>query len=118
MVKRQLLHIDNIQIIFMQSLIGSSIFLIWHLFIPVEVSFKQLGLGVFYGLTVGHLGFYLFYQGLKKLRMDVAIGLTYLEVPLSVIVAYCLLGESISSGAILGGLLVLSGCYLVSKKVR
>ncbi|WP_072988897.1 DMT family transporter [Pseudozobellia thermophila] len=102
------------QIIIFQNLVSSVFFLPFIFFLP-ELQWSQVGIGIFYGLLIGLVVFKLFFYGLKYLSAATASGLMYLEIISAIALGYFVLDENLGVNTAIGGLLILTSSYLITR---
>ncbi|WP_149274452.1 DMT family transporter [Pareuzebyella sediminis] len=102
------------QLIMYQNLISALFFTPFIFFLP-EIQWKQIGVGIFYGFLIGIVVFKLFFYGLKYLEASTASSLMYLEVVSAIILAYLLLQETVTANTIVGGTLIVTSSYFITR---
>lgn len=102
------------QMVFYQNIVGAILFIPFLIALP-SASLPDLGIGVFYGFLIGIVVFKLFFFGLKQLSAATATTLMYLEVVSAILIGYFILNEPITWNIILGGILIVTSSYLISK---
>lgn len=113
-VKRQLSSFSPQQMIFSQNICGAFLFFPIALYNNVMPSPTQMGLALSYSVLIGYIGFQLYYFGLSRLSVVSTVALTYLEVFVAIGFGVLILSETLSWFVILGGALILAGCFVVS----
>ena len=68
---------------------------------------SQLFYGFYYGFFIGVISFLLFFKSLQKVQSSNASVLTYVEVPVTIILGVFLFNEGVSVSTLIGGLLIL-----------
>ena len=102
------------QMIFYQNIVGAIVFIPFLTNLP-NASLSDLGIGVFYGLLIGIVVFKLFFFGLKQLSAATATTLMYLEVVSAILLGYFILDEAITWNIIVGGILIVTSSYYISR---
>lgn len=104
---------SRFEILFWQNIAGVFIFLPF-IFInrPVPTA-SQAGLAIIFALTVGVVGFGLFFSALKKLPAATMALMGYLEIPSAILLAFLLLKEAITTNTIVGGILIVTSSALL-----
>jgi drug/metabolite transporter (DMT)-like permease len=102
------------QTIIYQNLVGAFFFIPFLFFIP-DAPWKQIGVGVFYGLLIGIGVFKLFFYGLKHLEASTASSLMYLEVVSAIVLGYLVLDEKLTPNTIIGGALIILSSYFITR---
>lgn len=114
MFKKETPNYTQNEIIIYQNIAGAILFLPFVGTLPaVEIS--QIGIGVVYGITIGVLVFKMFFYGLKFLPAATATSLMYLEVVSAILLGYLLLEEVLTWNTYLGGSLILTSSYFISR---
>ncbi|OHD45945.1 MAG: hypothetical protein A2Y29_16615, partial [Spirochaetes bacterium GWE2_31_10] len=97
---------SNMKIIFHQNIITMIIILPFIFLVPSYPTFRQINIGIVYGILIGLIGFLFFYSGLKKLDTSVVSILSYFEIVSAVFFGIVFLGEIVTWNIIVGGLLI------------
>jgi drug/metabolite transporter (DMT)-like permease len=106
------------EMIFYQNFVGPIVFVPLFINHYPEAHMNDLVVCFFYSILIGLGVFYLFFYGLHYLKASVASGIMYIEVVGAVLFGYFLLDEHLSFTVILGGLLIISSSFLISRMVR
>ncbi|RKS53059.1 threonine/homoserine efflux transporter RhtA [Gillisia mitskevichiae] len=102
------------QMVFYQNIVGAIVFIPFLTAIP-SATVTDLGIGVFYGFLIGIVVFKLFFYGLQQLSAATATTLMYLEVVSAILLGYFVLDEPITWNILLGGSLIVTSSYLISR---
>ena len=102
------------QMIFYQNIVGAIVFIPFLTSLP-NATLPDLGIGVFYGFLIGIVVFKLFFFGLKQLSAATATTLMYLEVVSAILLGYFILDEAITWNIIVGGILIVTSSYYISR---
>ena len=102
------------QMVFYQNIVGAIVFIPFLTAIP-SATLPDLGIGVFYGFLIGIVVFKLFFFALKQLSAATATTLMYLEVVSAILLGYFVLDEPITWNILLGGSLIVTSSYLISR---
>ena len=97
----------NWEKILYQNLFAAIIFMPFIFINTPLPSIEQTLIGISCGLTVGLLGFLLFFSGLSKIQASKASLLCYMEVPSAIILGIIFLNETISLNIIIGATLII-----------
>ena len=92
--------------LFFQNAAGGVVFLILLMFEIPSASLPDLGLGVFYGFSVGILAFWCFFFALKRLPVFQYSAVAYVEVFFGILFGIIFLSEELTVNIIMGALLV------------
>lgn len=103
------------EMIFFQNVLGVFIFLPFFMIHYPNIEPLHLATGVFYGFLIGIVIFSLFFFGLKYLDASLASSLMYLEAVSAIILAYVILGESLTGEMIIGGSLIIGSSFLINR---
>lgn len=114
MFKSESYNYSQEQTIVFQNLVSSVFFLPFIFFLP-KVDWGQIGVGIFYGFLIGIVVFKLFFYGLKYLAASTASSLMYIEVISAIALGYFVLNETLSLNTLMGGTLILSSSYLITR---
>ncbi len=106
------------ELIFFQNIVGVFIFLPFFILYYPQAESIDLAIGVFYGFLIGIVIFSLFFFGLKYLKASLASSLMYLEAVSAIILAYFVLGESLSMEMIVGGSMIITSSFLLNRYSR
>ena len=113
--KKALESVGEADAVYFQNAVGAAVYLP---FLAVELGSAPLldtGLGVFYGATVGLVGFLCFFFAMKRLPMFQYGALSYTEVPISVMVGIVFLGESFVPNQLAGAVMVVTASLLAQR---
>lgn len=102
------------QMVFYQNIVGALLFMPFLIALP-SATLPDIGIGVFYGFLIGIVVFKLFFYGLKQLTAATATTLMYLEVVSAILIGYFILDEPITWNIVLGGILIVTSSYLISR---
>ncbi|MFK5973143.1 MAG: EamA family transporter [Flavobacteriaceae bacterium] len=111
--KSEVKNYRNFEMLFYQNFLGVFIFLPFFIWGFDDAKIGDMGLGSLYGLMAGIVVFGLFFYGLKYLKAATASTLMYIEVVGAIIYGYWFFGEVLSTNMILGGLLIMTGNFLL-----
>jgi len=117
MFKKALESVGEADVVYYQNAVGAVVYLP---FLAIELGSAPLldtGMGIVYGATVGLAGFVLFFYAMKRLPMFQYGALSYVEVPISVMVGIVFLGESFVPNQLAGAVMVIIAS-LLAQKVR
>jgi len=103
------------EMIFFQNLLGVFIFLPFFIIHYPCIEPIHLATGIFYGFLIGIVIFSLFFFGLKHLNASLASSLMYLEAVSAIILAYIVLGESLTSKMVIGGSMIICSSFLINR---
>ena len=117
--KRLTLSVDPMVEVFYKNSVAASFSIIT---IPMIIAqglftFEEMSKIAFLGITALGLGFIFFFRGLGKVSSQNAMVLTYLEALIAITLGSLLFGEEITSGIILGGLMIIgAGIAIIRMK--
>ena len=112
--KKEAINYSRIETVFYQNFLGGIIFLPFIFINKPLPNFNQTVLGLMYGILVGIVAFILFFYSLKRLKVSYYSVLTYLEVPIAVILGIIFFKETVTINMVIGGVLIfISGMLLV-----
>lgn len=112
--KDLMIHADNIQMVFYQSLVGA-IFFLPFLFINKPMpTIQQSGIAVIFSLLIGIAGFYLYFSWLRKVSIAYMSVLSYFEVISAIIFAYFIIHEVPSGYTLIGGTIIIVSILIMS----
>ena len=114
LVREELKKFTPLQTCFIQNLCGALLAPFVMFYFGERIDTKLLYLGSFYGLITGFIGFILFYKALAKLKMVETMTLSYLEVPVTVIMGILIFNEKLEISTLIGGLLILVSGLLIA----
>jgi len=101
------------EIIFFQNILGVFIFLPFFFQHIHTAEMAHIIVAIFYGLLIGLVIFSLFFYSLKYLDASLASSLMYLEAVSAIILAYLVLGETLTKEMVIGGsMIIISSFYL------
>lgn len=100
------------EVLYFQNAIGALIFIPVLLLEVPGADLFAIGTGLFYGFTVGIVGFGLFFFALKRLPIFQYGALGYTEVFFGVLYGVFLLGEDLRWNVLLGAVLILTSSFL------
>lgn len=109
---------DKNEIIFYQNIISVLLFLpLFFIGFPT-MEWSHLGIASAYGVLVGVIVFSLFFYGLKYLNAATASSMMYLEVISALILGHLVLNESLEYNMILGGVLIITSSFLLTRSTK
>ena len=100
------------EVLYFQNALGALIFIPILLFEVPGMPLSALFTGIFYGFSVGIIGFGCFFIALKRLPVFQYGALGYVEVFFGVLFGILLLGEEVRWNIILGAALILTSSFL------
>lgn len=106
---------SEIDTLYFQNAIGAFVFLPFLIAEIPNVPLSHLGIGVFYGVAVGFVGFGLFFVGMKRLPLFQYSALSYSEVPFAVLLGIVFRGERMTVLQGLGMALIVLGSFLAQR---
>jgi drug/metabolite transporter (DMT)-like permease len=113
--KEALARVPEYEALYFQNALGA---LCFFPFLAAELGgagLPDLGLGLLYGLSVGVLGFGLFFFGMKRLPLFQYSALAYAEVPIAVLLGILVLGERLTVNQVAGAIMVLTASFLAQR---
>jgi len=113
--KQVLTRISEIDTLYFQNGIGALVFLPFLIAEAPHAPLSHLGIGIFYGLAVGFIGFGLFFVGMKRLSLFQYSALSYSEVPFAMLLGIAFKGETMSATQGLGMALIVVGSFLAQR---
>ncbi|MDX9827595.1 MAG: DMT family transporter [Spirochaetia bacterium] len=115
MFKEALKKVKEVDTVYFQNAAGGIVFLPFLIAEIPGASIANIGLGAFYGLMVGYIGFGLIFFGMKRLSLFQYGALSYTEVPFGVLAGILVLGESLRMNQLAGIALVLGGSFIAQR---
>lgn len=103
------------RLIFYQNFFAGAIALPFFLFTRPLPNPFQISMGAIYGISVGIIGFILFFSALSKLKASTTALLCYLEVLSTIVCGIVFFQEQLSPNMILGASLILGGSLFLKK---
>ena len=113
--KQALAVMDESDVIYIQNGVGGIFFLPFLIAEIPGIPLTQLGIGIFYGLTIGFIGFFLFFYGMKRLPLFQYSALSYSEIPFGVFLGMAFRGETMTLNQAAGIVLIISGSILAQR---
>lgn len=113
--KQALSVMGEADVIYFQNGVGGIIFLAFLIAEIPGVPFAQLGIGIFYGFTVGFIGFSLFFYGMKRLSLFQYSALSYSEIPFGVFLGIAFRGETMTLNQAAGIILIIAASLLAQR---
>lgn len=117
MFKRESQNYSQNQMVIYQNIAGAILFLPFFSGLP-SAETGHLGIGLIYGIVIGVVVFKMFFFGLKHLPAATATSLMYLEVVSAILLGFLLLGEELSWNTYLGGAMILTSSFYISRLNR
>lgn len=117
MFKRESHNYSQNQMVIYQNIAGAILFLPFLSGLP-SAETSHLGIGLIYGIVIGVVVFKMFFFGLKHLPAATATSLMYLEVVSAILLGFLLLGEELSYNTYLGGAMILTSSFYISRLNR
>lgn len=103
------------RLIIYQNIIGAFLFIPFLWALP-DAQLDHLMIAPVYAIVIGVVVFKLFFYGLNHLPAATASSLMYLEVVSAILLGYLLLGEVLTWNTYVGGALILTSSYLVTRQ--
>ncbi|RAP31490.1 hypothetical protein DID76_02665 [Candidatus Marinamargulisbacteria bacterium SCGC AG-414-C22] len=100
-------------ILYLNNCLGALVMLPFALPDLFQIDTISLFYGLCNGLGIGFIGFYIYYIGVKRIPSSVCALLSFFEIPSSLILAYLLLSQSISTVTILGIVLIIGSSFAI-----
>jgi drug/metabolite transporter (DMT)-like permease len=113
--KQALAVMGESDVIYFQNGVGGIVFLAFLIAEIPGVPLAQLGIGIFYGFTVGFIGFGLFFYGMKRLPLFQYSALSYSEIPFGVFLGIVFRGETMTLNQAAGIVLIVAGSILAQR---
>jgi drug/metabolite transporter (DMT)-like permease len=113
--KQALSVMDESDVIYFQNGVGGIVFLAFLIAEIPGIPIAQLGIGIFYGFTVGFIGFGLFFYGMKRLPLFQYSALSYSEIPFGVFLGIAFRGETMTLNQAAGIVLIVAGSVLAQR---
>jgi len=115
-VYKQALNVmDESDVLYFQNGVGGIVFLAFLIAEIPGVPLVQLGIGIFYGFTIGFIGFGLFFYSMKRLPLFQYSALSYLEIPFGVFLGMAFRGETMTLNQAAGIVLIIVGSILAQR---
>ncbi len=112
--KDLMMHADNTQMVFYQSLVGAIVFFPF-LFINTPMpTIHQSTIAIIFSLLIGIAGFYLYFQWLRKVSIAYMSVLSYFEVISAILFAYFIIHEVPSGYTLIGGAIIIVSILIMS----
>ncbi len=106
---------SEIDALYFQNAMGAFVFLPFLIAEIPRAPLSHLGIGVFYGVAVGFVGFGLFFVGMKRLPLFQYSALSYSEVPFAVLLGIVFRGERMTVLQGSGMALIVLGSFLAQR---
>lgn len=90
-------HINEIDTLYFRNVISAFVFLPFLITKVPHAPLSHQGIGIFYGVAVGFVGFGLFFVGIKRLPLFQYSALSYSEVPFAMLLGSFLAQRSRSN---------------------
>ena len=113
--KQVLTVMSEVDALYFQNAIGAIVFLPFLLIEIPHAPLAHLGIGIFYGVAVGLVGFGLFFVGMKRLPLFEYSALSYTEVPFAILMGIIFRGETMTIVQGLGMILIVLGSFLAQR---
>lgn len=113
--KQVLTVMSEVDALYFQNAIGAIVFLPFLLIEIPHAPMAHLGIGIFYGVAVGLVGFGLFFVGMKRLPLFEYSALSYTEVPFAILMGIIFRGETMTIVQGLGMILIVLGSFLAQR---
>lgn len=113
--KQALSVMSEVDTLYFQNGVGALVFLPFLIAEIPGAPLADLGIGIFYGVAVGLIGFGLFFVGMKRLPMFQYSALSYSEVPFGVLLGLLFLDEKITVNQIAGMALIVAGSFMAQR---
>jgi len=105
--KKALESVGEADTVYFQNAVGAVVYLPFLLSGIGSAPVRDIVLGVVYGGTVGLVGFLCFFYAMKRLPMFQYGALSYIEVPISVMLGVLILGENFVANQLVGAIMVI-----------
>lgn len=115
LLKDALKSVGESDAVYFQNAVGAVVYVPFLIAGLPAAPVRDIVLGIAYGGMVGLAGFLCFFYAMKRLPMFQYAALAYTEVPISVMIGVCVLGESFTINQFIGASMVITASFIAQR---